>query len=152
MTSPTYQRELKKAVRKMDLITGPPPIFCAIDVETTLNGNEDIGLAHPMHPDNRVVAYGMCVIEPRTTYDCDTFDAYVDGLMVGTVLCGHNISFDLMYLYKESTALKYKLQTHKIWDTQLAEYILSGQRTKFSSLDELSVKYGLPIKDDGIKK
>jgi DNA polymerase I-like protein with 3'-5' exonuclease and polymerase domains len=29
---------------------------------------------------------------------------------------------------------------------------LSGQRTKFSSLDELSVKYGLPLKDDTIKK
>jgi len=152
MTSPYYQIEVKKAVRKMDLMLGPPPIFCAIDVETTLNGTEDIGLAHPMHPDNRVVAYGMCIAEPRTTYDCDTFDAYVDGLMLGTILCGHNISFDLMYLYKESTALKYKLQKHKLWDTQLAEYILSGQRTKFSSLDELSVKYGLPIKDDGIKK
>jgi DNA polymerase I-like protein with 3'-5' exonuclease and polymerase domains len=71
-------------------------------------------------------------------------------------LCGHNISFDLMYLYKsdgeEIHDLKTILQSHKIWDTQLAEYILSGQRTKFSSLDELSVKYGLPIKDDGIKK
>ena len=155
MTSSYYKIEVNKAVRKMNLITGPKPIFCAIDVETTLNGNEDIGLAHPMHPDNKVVAYGMhttYITEPRTTYDCDTFDAYVDGLMLGTILCGHNISFDLMYLYKESTALKYKLQKHRLWDTQLAEYILSGQRTKFSSLDELSVKYGLPIKDDGIKK
>jgi len=35
------------------------PSFVAIDVETTLNGNEDIGLAHPMHPDNRVVAFGI---------------------------------------------------------------------------------------------
>jgi hypothetical protein len=76
MTSPTYQRELKKAVKKMDLMLGPKPIFCAIDVETTLNGNEDIGLAHPMHPDNRVVAYGMChKSSHRTTYDCDMFDA-----------------------------------------------------------------------------
>jgi len=128
------------------------PIFAAIDVETTLNGNEDIGLAHPMHPDNKVVAYGMCLKSPHTTYDCDTFDLYINTLDKETILCGHNISFDLMYLYKESTALKYKLQTHKIWDTQLAEYILSGQRTKFSSLDELSVKYGLPLKDDTIKK
>ena len=128
------------------------PIFAAIDVETTLNGNEDIGLAHPMHPDNKVVAYGMCIIEPKTTYDWNVFRGYVDGLMSTTVLCGHNFSFDLMYLYKESTGLKNKLQQHKIWDTQLAEYILSGQRTKFSSLDELSVKYGLPLKDDTIKK
>lgn len=128
------------------------PIFAAIDVETTLNGNEDIGLAHPMHPDNRVVAYGMYITEPVTTYDWNVFRGYIDGLLSTTVLCGHNFSFDLMYLYKESTGLKNKLQQHKIWDTQLAEYILSGQRTKFSSLDELSVKYGLPLKDDTIKK
>ena len=128
------------------------PIFAAIDVETTLNGNEDIGLAHPMHPDNRIVAYGMYTIEPRTTYDWNIFRGYVDGLVSTAVLCGHNFSFDLMYMYKESTGLKSKLQQHKIWDTQLAEYILSGQRTKFSSLDELSIKYGLPLKDDTIKK
>ena len=128
------------------------PIFAAIDVETTLNGNEDIGLAHPMQPDNKVVSYGMCIIEPKTTYDWNVFRGYVDGLMSTTVFCGHNFSFDLMYLYEEGTGLKNKLQQHKIWDTQLAEYILSGQRTKFSSLDELSVKYGLPLKDDTIKK
>ena len=131
--------------------------FAAIDVETTLNGNEDIGLAHPMHPDNKVVAYGLCEdLLPLATYDRDEFAENLYMLDDKVVLCGHNISFDLMYLYKsdgeEIHDLKTILQSHKIWDTQLAEYILSGQRTKFSSLDELSVKYGLPIKDDGIKK
>jgi len=131
--------------------------FAAIDVETTLNGNEDIGLAHPMHPDNKVVAYGICEdLLPITTYDKDEFAENLYMLNNNVVLCGHNISFDLMYLYKsdgeEIHDLKTILQSHKIWDTQLAEYILSGQRTKFSSLDELSVKYGLPVKDDGIKK
>ena len=131
--------------------------FAAIDVETTLNGNEDIGLAHPMHPDNKVVAYGLYATDsfvtdvPFVTYEEDTFVGYFEYLSTETILCGHSFSFDLMYLYKNKT-LKDMLQQHKIWDTQLAEYILSGQRTKFSSLDELSVKYGLSIKDDGIKK
>ncbi|CAB4131979.1 PolA DNA polymerase I - 3'-5' exonuclease and polymerase domains [uncultured Caudovirales phage] len=127
--------------------------FAAIDVETTLNGNEDIGLAHPMHPDNRVVAYGLYSVGvPHVTYDADQFDYAAQRIPNNVTLCGHNFSFDLMYLFKESTALKAKLQEHKIWDTQIAEYILSGQRTKFSSLDELSIKYGLPVKDDTIKK
>ena len=131
--------------------------FAAIDVETTLNGNEDIGLAHPMHPDNEVVAYGLCEdLLPLATYDRDEFAENLYMLDKNVTLCGHNISFDLMYLYREDGEeihdLKTILQSHKIWDTQLAEYILSGQRTKFSSLDELSIKYGLPIKDDGIKK
>ena len=128
------------------------PIFAAIDVETTLNGNEDIGLAHPMHPDNKVVAYGLYLLRTYVTYDAGEFDGAIQRISHEVILCGHNFSFDLMYLFKQSTALKAKLQEHKIWDTQLAEYILSGQRTKFSSLDELSVKYGLPLKDDTIKK
>lgn len=131
--------------------------FAAIDVETTLNGNEDIGLAHPMHPDNKVVAYGLyyglsLVDTPYVTYDAGEFDGAAQRIPNNVILCGHNFSFDLMYLFKQSTALKAKLQEHKIWDTQIAEYILSGQRTKFSSLDELSIKYGLPVKDDTIKK
>lgn len=132
--------------------------FAAIDVETTLNGNEDIGLAHPMHPDNRVVMFGsICSDEFEATITSDP-DEFVDSLDVikdDVVFCGHNISFDLMYLYKTDTthiSCKEVLQKHKIWDTQLAEYILSGQRTKFASLDELSVQYGLPVKDDHIKK
>ena len=131
------------------------PSFVAIDVETTLNGNEDIGLAHPMHPDNRVVAFGLYAGNPELPsagYDQELFEFRLGIVRPEAIFCGHNISFDLMYLYKTSTDLKYQLQRHRIWDTQLAEYILSAQQTKFSSLDELSVKYGLPVKDDTIKK
>ena len=125
------------------------PKFVAIDVETTLNGNEDVGLAHPMHPDNEVILYG---IDEMVTNDVATFASSVTCFNEEEIIyCGHNISFDLMYLYKYPL-LKHCLQNKKIWDTQLAEYILSAQRTKFSSLDELSIKYGLPIKDDRIKK
>lgn len=131
------------------------PTFVAIDVETTLNGNEDVGLAHPMHPDNRVVAWGIQKdipgYSPQTTYTEVVFEALVNACDSSNVFCGHNLAFDLMYLYKNPT-LKERLQQFKIWDTQLAEYILSAQQTKWSSLDELSVKYGLPVKDDTIKK
>lgn len=130
--------------------------FVAIDVETTLNGNDDIGLAHPMHPDNRAVAFGMCgssdITNTFCTFDQEKFEYLLRVQRPDAFICGHNLSFDLMYLYKTSTDLQYELQRRKIWDTQLAEYILSAQQTKFSSLDELSIKYGLPVKDDGIKK
>ena len=136
--------------------------FIAIDVETTLNGNEEIGLAHPMHPDNKIVLFGMeaghplFFEHPMAFEDCYSFEYNLKlknhNYDNAGVLCGHNISFDLMYLYKESPDFKAYLQEMSIWDTQLAEYILSGQRIKFSSLDELSIKYGLPVKDDKIKK
>ena len=76
------------------------PTFVAVDVETTLNGNEEVGLAHPMHPKNRVVVFGIYGDKIRTTYNKEGFEFYVDILPADTVLCGHNISFDLMYLYK----------------------------------------------------
>ena len=39
-------------------------------------------------------------------------------------------------MYKDiNTILPY------IWDTQLAEYILTGQQSKYSSLDQLTIKY-----------
>jgi DNA polymerase I-like protein with 3'-5' exonuclease and polymerase domains len=130
------------------------PTFVAIDVETTLNANEDVGLAHPMHPDNRVVAWGITKdyehYTPQTTYTEAVFEALVEASLPDNVFCGHNLAFDLMYLYK-NPKLKSLLQERKIWDTQLAEYILSAQQTKWSSLDELSIKYGLPVKDDTIK-
>ena len=129
-------------------------IFVAIDVETTLNGNDDVGLAHPMHPDNEVVAFGMCYdgSKPYATYDAENFVTNICELPPGAAVCGHNLSFDLMYLYRTSMFLREELQDRRIWDTQLAEYILSAQQTKWSSLDELSVQYGLPVKDDKIKK
>ena len=132
------------------------PMFIAIDVETTLNGNEEVGLAHPMHPDNRVVAFGLAnsIGKGHAFYEAPEFfeDVLNEYLELNPVFCGHNISFDLMYLYKTNLSLKTKLQSYRIWDTQLAEYILSAQQTKWSSLDELSLQYGLPIKDDKIKK
>jgi len=133
-------------------MTTDTPIFVAIDVETTLNGNEEVGLAHPMHPDNRAVMFGMSSGSASHTFmDKDFFEIALKALLPNSTFCGHNFSFDLLYLYREKPGLKEKLQAHSIWDTQLAEYILSGQRTKFSSLDELSIKYGLSLKDDKIK-
>jgi len=132
------------------------PEFVSIDVETTLNGDENVGKAHPMHPDNRIVLFGMQRgLLPLVSSKSDMFALDLSKIITaktGTIFCGHNLSFDLLYLYGEDFAFKQYFQACKIWDTQLAEYILTGQRCKFSSLDELSLKYGLPVKDDKIKK
>jgi len=76
------------------------PKFVAIDVETTLNGNEEVGLAHPMHPDNRVVAWGIhkdyAFYTPETTYTEAVFEALVEACVSENTICGHNLAFDLM--------------------------------------------------------
>lgn len=122
-----------------------------IDVETTMNGNEESGLSHPMHPDNKVVLYGL--FKDNTNHlwtgteifkHNDIFWNDVD------ILVGHNISFDLRYTYKHNPSLKKKLQSFRLWDTQLAEYLLTAQQTRWASLDTLCEKYGLSFKDSAV--
>jgi len=38
----------------------------------------------------------------------------------------------------------------RIWDTQLAEFILSGQTNSFASLNDLTEKYNLGVKEDAV--
>jgi DNA polymerase I-like protein with 3'-5' exonuclease and polymerase domains len=65
-----------------------------------------------------------------------------------TLVIGHNIKFDLLYLYRYTSN-----KLPRIWCTQLAAYILSGQRQMYASLDELTMEYvgAHALKDDKIK-
>jgi DNA polymerase I-like protein with 3'-5' exonuclease and polymerase domains len=68
---------------------------------------------------------------------------------IRTMLVGHNIAFDLDWAARcygiESDCLD-------IWDTQIAEYILTGQESKMSSLNELALKYGGTVKDEAVSE
>ena len=124
-----------------------------IDVETTINAPKEIGSSHPMHPDNKAVYIGI-LDSWRFSHpiefifksdDCVVrFNREVDFLV------GCNMSFDLCYLYQHDSRLKRLLQGKRLWDIQLAEYLLSGQTEKWPSLDRMSGKYGLPIKDSSV--
>lgn len=62
-----------------------------------------------------------------------------------TLLVGHNISFDLKFLWKYEELQDWFKQGGRIWDTQLVHYMLSGQQEKYSSLREIAVRdYGCP--------
>lgn len=49
------------------------------------------------------------------------------------MLVGHNIKFDAAHVPG--------IRKHHVWDTMIAEYILSAQQTKFASLADLTKKY-----------
>lgn len=69
------------------------------------------------------------------------------------VLVGHNIGFDLRYIYTQEGIKEYLYRGGYIWDTQQAEYLLTGQVHTNSSLAELQEKYlGQRIKEDRISK
>jgi DNA polymerase I-like protein with 3'-5' exonuclease and polymerase domains len=59
------------------------------------------------------------------------------------MLIGHNIKFDLLHIWRNDELQSYFRMGGRIWDTQLAEYILSGQRSKYASLRDIATsKYG----------
>lgn len=62
----------------------------------------------------------------------------LDGIKV---IVGHNIKFDMLYFWKDPEFQKFLLRGGYCYDTQLAEYLLTGQRHKMSSLAELQYKY-----------
>jgi DNA polymerase-1 len=65
-----------------------------------------------------------------------------------SLVIGHNVKFDLLYIYRDTSN-----KLPRIWDTQLAAYLLSGQKHMYASLDELTAEYvgKHALKDDKIK-
>jgi len=58
-------------------------------------------------------------------------------------LIGHNIKFDLLFIWRSHELQNYLKRGGRIWDTQLAEYLLSGQRHKYPALRDIAVnRYG----------
>lgn len=56
-------------------------------------------------------------------------------------LVGHNLPFDLQFLVTKNP--RWDGYSHcRLWDTAVAEYMLSGQHYKFPSLDDTSKRYG----------
>jgi DNA polymerase I-like protein with 3'-5' exonuclease and polymerase domains len=127
-----------------------------IDVETTINnvGDEAVGGvgASPFHPDNHLVYLGVAKNDGEVEYflNKDELEPHHDLLLVG-----HNIKFDLHYLNKHSSVKQWIGGGGRIWDTMVAEYVITGQESNLKTkgslkLDSLCKKYGLPIKDDKI--
>mgnify|MGYP003335129003 FL=1 len=124
-----------------------------LDVETTMASSHK-NKAHFADPENRLVLMGMKYTAKNDT-DYNTIEwgktlSFEENLV--DIIIGHNLTFDLHYVYKTWPSEKLKFQKVKLWDTQLAAYILSGQQHKFASLDELSAQYKLPLKYDKVKE
>jgi Autographiviridae DNA polymerase len=67
------------------------------------------------------------------------------------VLILHNAPFDLSYIWHNEAFQDFLIRGGQVWDTQIAEYLLSGQRHSFASLGELQEIYlGQKTKDSRI--
>src|SRR3990167_11012435 len=117
-----------------DSYNGAVMSYCVIDLETTIK--EAYGRkANSITKENLIVAsaqklqganYAQAIYGPTVHLpDVDT-------------LVGHNLKFDLLHLWPQIANSNYS-----VWDTQLAEHILTGQQSGFSALRVLATsKYG----------
>ncbi len=56
-----------------------------------------------------------------------------------TLLLGHNIKHDLLFLWKDRGIQTFFKKGYKIWDTQLAEYYLTSFQKKYPELRDIAV-------------
>eukprot|EP01062_Namystynia_karyoxenos_P048218 TRINITY_DN3662_c6_g1_i1.p1 TRINITY_DN3662_c6_g1~~TRINITY_DN3662_c6_g1_i1.p1 ORF type:complete len:907 (+),score=310.80 TRINITY_DN3662_c6_g1_i1:100-2820(+) len=128
--------------------------YLVLDVETTIIGSKK-RTANPFDEGNRVVYAGFAhhadkgapkVVGPfaqRGEWRCpDLSDV--------SVLVGHNIKFDLLYFWEQPELKRFLANGGLVWDTMYAEYLLRGHREGSVSLDNVSLHYGLPLKDSFI--
>ena len=116
-----------------------------IDVETTISNK-----GNPFDNSNKCVMVGTLTdfSHPITrTIDPQTIEELQYQIDTASILIGFNIKFDLHWLRR----IGINISKIKIWDCQIAEYLLNNQKTPYPSLDEAAEKYGFNKKLDIVK-
>lgn len=116
------------------------------DVETTTHLK-----GHPFTASNKLVSYSVKVDDKETSfnyYDQPDFLTELRSYMqFAKLVVGFNLKFDLHWIRR------YGIQPPdrcRIWDCQLAEFIIEGQKNPYPSLNDCLKKYGLGEKHDKI--
>jgi len=123
-----------------------------VDLETTVRCPVGNTSGNPMWRGNKVIAYGHLYVGDAYVHKYSEHGLDLAPLRTlcggADMVIGHNVKFDLLYIYRDTVDT-----LPRIWDTQLAAYLLSGQKHLYASLDELTAEYigAHALKDDRIK-
>lgn len=104
---------------------------------------------------NDIVAMGVAYQGKAQSkyYTSTDFNEALQFLDNTDIIVGHNIKFDLLYLWKLPKLQEWLSRGGRIWDTQLAEYMLSGQQHKYPALRDIAVnKYGCKEREKRMEK
>jgi len=112
-----------------------------LDVENTVTKRDGKMYLDPFEPDNRLVMVG-CLTDAGEEYLYrDNFDGVQALLDQATILIGHNIAYDLMWLWE--CGFKYD---GPVFDTMLAEYVVQRGQKQPLSLEACANRYELDTK------
>ena len=114
-----------------------------LDLETTVRCPVGNNKANPMWQGNKIIAAGWKYLGSTgvvTSYEKTGRHAddlnFIMGIHAADLIVGQNIKFDMLYLYRNTSN-----KLPRVWDIQLAAYLLSGQQHMYASLDELTLEY-----------
>ncbi len=120
-----------------------------LDFETSIYNN-----GNPFDSRNFAVSYSFFKPDGKFTtrwhgrYDDLDFKQFLkDAVSDCSLFIGLNCKFDLHWLRNSGVKLPICC---RVWDCQLAEFVLSGQTNSFASLNDLAELYGLPTKLDEV--
>jgi DNA polymerase I-like protein with 3'-5' exonuclease and polymerase domains len=104
---------------------------------------------HAFDPRNKLVCYSACTSHESWAdlWDGDSKTSLQQLITEADLYALFNAKFDLQWLVKEG--LTYT--PTKVWDCQLAHFILSNQTHRYPSLNEVAEHYGLPVKPNVVK-
>lgn len=132
--------------------------YKVIDLETTIRNKIGNHKASPHNPENKIVLSGIKETNSSPTIIiCKVYHSLeVSGpaaIDLDTkLLVGHHIKFDLLYLLRSEVFKDTVWPKVRLWDTSIAEYLLTGQEHLYPSLDACAIKYGGTVKDSRIKE
>jgi len=116
-----------------------------IDCETTTSNK-----GSPYDPRNKLVCYSWYSRSSggARRWDTDSATELQHRIASSRLILGFNFKFDAHWLTSNGISFEGK----RIWDVQLAEFILSRQTNRFPSLNETCIKYGHPTKRDVVRE
>ena len=127
-----------------------------LDVETTIykiNPIERIGT--PFSKKNKCVSLAIKwlgkdvetwdTLPGRGKFPVEYLQECIDG---ADIVVGHHIKYDVHWTAREGICFD---NVKQVWCTQLAEFILTSQRSPYASLNDTLIKYGIPPKLDRVK-
>jgi DNA polymerase I-like protein with 3'-5' exonuclease and polymerase domains len=118
------------------------------DVETNT-----INKGNPFTASGKLVSYSCKSDDNPVKFSYHTSIDFLTDLRIrmqsAKLLVGFNLKFDLHWASRYGIKPPDRI---RVWDCQIAEFIITGQKGSYPSLDDCCAKYGLGGKDDKIKE
>jgi len=117
-------------------------VLC-FDIESTINNK-----GQPFDTTNKLVSVAWSDGIHQWCTKGDDLGAFISAVNDAEILVGFNIKFDINWLRRSGVEFVNK----RIFDCQLAEFVIRRQRIKYPSLNECLATYGLESKLDIVKE